>query len=84
MSDVDEDKRCEECGGRFDRPGLFGCGEGHPDATKPQAIVAVIESDIRNRRGLRQEFEGIDAEIQDEIRDTWADLIEQELASWKQ
>ena len=38
-------------------------------------IVAAIEKDLRGRRGLRQEFEGIDSDIQDEIRDRWAALV---------
>jgi hypothetical protein len=43
-------------------------------------IVKVIEDDFTDRRGLRQEWEQIDAEIQAEIRATWTALIRKELA----
>ena len=70
--------RCEECGGRTDRPGLFGCDDlPHPEPDLSQAIAALIERDIRDRRGLREEFEAIDDETQCDIRDDWAELIRQ-------
>lgn len=69
-------ERCKYCGGRLDRPGLFGCRrKPHPKPDTAQKIVAAIESDLRDRRGLRQEFEAIDDDIQDEIRDTWAAIV---------
>jgi len=40
-----------------------------------RAIALSIEKDISDRRGLRQEWEQIDEEIQDEIRARWADRI---------
>ena len=68
-------KRCDECGGRLDRPGLFDCEEPHPQPDTAQRIVDHIENDLRGRKGLRQEFEDIDEDTQDEIRDQWAMLV---------
>lgn len=42
-------------------------------------IVAAIERDFTDRRGLRQEWEQIDDEIQEEIRATWRKLVRKEL-----
>lgn len=50
------------------------------DATA-KAIALSIEDDICDRRGLRQEWEEIDEEIQDEIRARWFDRIMQILLS---
>lgn len=44
------------------------------------AIVARIEADFTDRRGLRQEWDEIDADLQEEIRDTWRDIVRQELS----
>lgn len=70
-------KRCEDCNRRLDRPAHAFCRnkDVHVDADNAQLIVAAIEHDLRDRRGLRQEFEQIDEDIQDEIRDAWADII---------
>ena len=43
-------------------------------------IVAAIEGDFTGRRGLRQEWEQIDASIKEEIRQEWALLVDEELA----
>ena len=40
-----------------------------------EKIVAGIEHDFRDRRGLRQEWEWIDDDIQAEIRLAWADIV---------
>jgi hypothetical protein len=37
-------------------------------------IVASIQADFTDRRGLRQQWESIDDEIQNEIIDTWVAL----------
>lgn len=73
-------QRCEECGGRFDRPGLFGCNDGHVTPDLSQSIVAKIEHDLRDRRCLRQAFESIDDDQQDIIRDTWARIVRRGIA----
>lgn len=44
------------------------------DATA-KAIALSIEEDISDRRGLRQEWDEIDKETQDEIRVRWVDRI---------
>jgi hypothetical protein len=43
-------------------------------------VVAAIERDLRDRRGLRQEWEGIDSETTAEIRQTWAAIVSTRLA----
>lgn len=40
-----------------------------------RCIVEAIEKDLRDRRGLRHEFEAIDADIQEEIREQWRALV---------
>ena len=74
------EERCEHCGVLLSRPGLFRCKKAaHPAPDLAQRIVAEIERDLRDRRGLRSEWEAIDDEILDEIRDKWAALIRKEL-----
>ena len=41
----------------------------------PRKIVDAIIKDLCDRRGLRQEFEQIDADTQEEIRRTWEDIV---------
>jgi hypothetical protein len=48
-----------------------------PDKDKATQIVEAILADLTRRRGLRQEWDGIDKDIQREIRDTWADAVRQ-------
>jgi hypothetical protein len=63
---------CLQCGGRWDRPGLFGCEHAVvPDTA--QKIVTVLESDMNNRKGMG--LDCLDRETAWEIRDTWAELI---------
>lgn len=70
-------RRCENCGRRLDRPAHEFCEnkDWHVNPDKAQKIVQLIEDDLTDRRGLRQEFEAIDCDTQDEIRDTWAQII---------
>ncbi len=42
-----------------------------------EKIVAGIERDFTDRRGLRQEWEQIDDDIQAEIREAWANIVRQ-------
>jgi hypothetical protein len=65
--------RCEECGGRLDRPGLYGCDDGHPPRDTVWEIVAAIEGDLGNRRGLG--LGTLDDELQDAIREAWSEKI---------
>ena len=48
-----------------------------PTALPTWVLTAVddIIDDLTSRRGLRQEFDNIDLEIQDEIRMKWASII---------
>ena len=67
-------ERCEECGGRFDRPGLYGCTDGHVTPTPAQRIVQIVEHECNSRRGLH--WSSVDeGDILDELRDTLADKI---------
>lgn len=48
------------------------------DKQKASGIIGKIYdliNDISDRRGLRQEWEQIDGDIQDEIIDKWLDII---------
>ena len=47
--------------------------------TLAERIVSRIEADLTDRRGLRQLWEELDADIQQEIRETWQDIVEQEM-----
>lgn len=42
---------------------------------KAKRIVAAIEADFTDRRGLRREWEQIDAETQNEIRAEWTKIV---------
>lgn len=67
-------ERCEECGGAWDRPGLFGYqGLGHAAPTQAQRIVHAIESELNSRRGLR--WDRIDHDLAREIRDALAEIV---------
>jgi hypothetical protein len=44
-----------------------------------ERIVDAIIADFTDRRGLRQEWEQIDDDIQAEIRATWIALVNREL-----
>jgi len=68
---------CEQCGGRFDRPGLFGCDGNHPKPTLAERIGLAIERDLNDRRDMK--WDRIDDETQVEIRDKWKTIIEAEL-----
>lgn len=74
--------RCDECGGRYDRPGLFGCGVSrHPICDFAETIVALIEDDLSDRRGMG--WGDIDDELKEEIRDVLAERIRNEVRQWK-
>lgn len=50
------------------------------DSQQPQpaiadTIVAALEADISNRRGLKWEWEKIDADVKDEIRAAWKNIL---------
>lgn len=42
-------------------------------------IVNSIIADLTDRRGLRQEWEYIDSEIQNEIEKTWIEIVQKVL-----
>jgi len=52
-----------------------------PDSelTLAEKIVKGILKDFRGRRGLRQEFDSIDEDIQIEIIESWIKITEKEL-----
>lgn len=45
-----------------------------------ETIVDKIIEDLTDRRGLRQEWEQLDEEIQQEIRQSWIELVDVALA----
>jgi len=47
--------------------------------TVQEKIVFSIMSDFTDRRGLRQEWEQIDDEIQNEIIETWINIVKEKL-----
>lgn len=38
-------------------------------------IVEAIENDFTDRRGLQQEWEQLDVEVKQEIRETWVKIV---------
>lgn len=44
--------------------------------SRAEHIVNLLVKDFTDRRGLRQEWEQIDEEIQQEIRKTWEKIVE--------
>lgn len=46
---------------------------------KAEQIVKAIKKDFTSRRGLRQEWEQIDPEIQEEITAEWVSIVKKEL-----
>ena len=46
----------------------------------PGAIVDRILADLTDRRGLRQEWEQIDPDVQDEIKQAWIEIVKEEIA----
>lgn len=47
--------------------------------SKATDIVDAILADMTDRRGLRHQWDQIDRDIQQEIRDTWAEIVQAEL-----
>jgi len=46
---------------------------------KAEKIVKEILADLTDRRGLRQEWENIDNDIQDEIKSEWIQIVRNHL-----
>lgn len=71
---------CDYCGIRFDRPSIGGeCEAKHATPDLAQKIVDAIENNLRGRRGM--DWGNIDDEIQQEIRDEWAEIVRGHIAS---
>lgn len=47
---------------------------------KIRKAVELIVEDLSDRKGLRQAYENIDADIQEEIKETWTAIIEKEIS----
>lgn len=74
--------RCDYCDGRFDRPGLFGCeSDRHSRPDLAQRIVAIVESEVSDRRGLKWSI--CDEEVAVELRDKLANQIRAELSDFE-
>ena len=50
------------------------------ETLKARLAVDKIVRDLSDRRGLRQEWEQIDEDIQQKIRDVWTDIIRTEMS----
>lgn len=46
-------------------------------------IVADILSDMTDRRGFRQEWDGVDEDIQTEIREVWEAIVDKAITTEK-
>lgn len=55
----------------------FILDEKEPSSTSKKTIFRIID-DLRDRKGLRHEFESMDGDIQDEIIDTWIGIVEED------
>lgn len=71
-------KECDYCGRSFVRPSI-GCKfeDQHSIPDLAQKIAHKIEKHIRGRKGM--DWGMIDDDIQDEIRDDWAEIIREEI-----
>ena len=49
--------------------------------SKEEEIVFGILSDFTDRRGLRQEWEQIDDDIQEEMIETWIEIVKDKLST---
>ncbi len=58
-------------------------GVGEVSTVRAHALAAVdrIVADLSDRRGLRQEWEGIDSGIRAEIQNEWRAIIEREIVA---
>lgn len=74
-------KACKDCGGSFERYGMFGCNKGHKKPTLAESIVREIESDLNDRRGMG--LDNIDDDVAWEIREAWAKIIDKHLKKQK-
>jgi hypothetical protein len=73
-------EKCDYCDISFDRPSI-GCENEakHKTPDIVDRIVHDIESDITDRRGIGSEFESIESELQQEIRESWGSIIKKHL-----
>ena len=53
--------------------------EENPKLTKAEEIVFGILSDLTNRNGLENAFDGCDEDIQEEILQSWIDITNEKL-----
>ena len=76
-------ERCDGCGRLLDRPTGEHCPRlsEHPTPDLAQRIVETVENNLRDRRGISQEWDAVDDETQDEIRDTLVALVRAELGA---
>lgn len=51
----------------------------HAEPDLAQRVVAAVEQDLSDRRGLKREWERTDPDTLDEVRDRWAELVRGQL-----
>jgi hypothetical protein len=56
----------------------------NPFRLKASGAVLAIVRDLRDRRGLKHEWDQIDHDIQQEIIDTWTDIVQSVLEAGTQ
>ncbi len=73
--------RCDYCGRPFRQMADRFCDKKDQHATPDLAmrIVDAVEYDLRDRRGIRHEWDQVDEDVQDEIRDTLVEKVRAEL-----
>jgi hypothetical protein len=65
---------CEDCEGYTNLPGLHHCGNPcHPALTLAREIVAALEADLNDRRGMH--VSSLDDATASELRGTWERVI---------
>jgi hypothetical protein len=65
---------CENCGGCVHLPGLYHCDNPcHPVPTPAQEIVAALEADLNDRRGMH--VSSLADATASELRSTWERII---------
>ncbi len=76
MSDL-----CGDCGRPFDKAASKYCDRKteHKEADIADIIVEDIEFELTDRRGIGDEFEGCDVEIQQEMRNAWSAIVRKHL-----
>ena len=74
---------CPECNRPFSRATNKYCDRKseHKEPDLADLIVNDIEHELTGRRGVGHEFEGCDPDVQQEMRDAWADIVRKRIST---